>query len=68
MTHHHHRALLQRINNGPGVREAYCIRPGRHRGRFKWIEPDEVPVFVGRTACVEVDLIGGKWTILGLAP
>ena len=58
------RVVIQRLNNGPGVRERFYVQPGRRRDPWIWFAPEEVPVFSGPQAVFEIERRGKRWAVV----
>ena len=58
------RVVIQRLDNGPGVRECFYVQPGRRRDPWIWFDPEDVPPFSGRQAVFEIERRGKRWAVV----
>ena len=59
---------IQRLNNGPGLRERFYVQPGRRYGAWIWFEPEEVPLFEGPQAMFEIERCQNRWVVVRAVP
>ena len=62
------RVVIQRLDNGPGIRERFYVQPGNRSGRWIWFDPEDVPAFEGPQAVFDIERRKAGWVVVRAPP